>query len=344
MSAFAAAVRLKREAAPIEAHRTPEGWTEMLLLRSLPDLAPGDAELHESLRAKCGRHNCIIWGRTRRAEFGPYPETLSIRAVWGGTQYCHLSGRTVAVDDDSFLILNQGRIYSTSIRANHAVESLTLCFQPSLVSMVCSDVDDSLDQALARGGSVAEHSPEFIENLQAHENTVSPILRFIRAHLWRGVVDEAWYEEQMVFLLERMRCRQRKVLQQIDQLALIRPATRREVHRRVSLATDFLLTHYVEGVDLGTLASMAYLSKFHFLRLFRLIHGVTPREFLQRKRLDAALRLLSTTQLTIKEVTASVGFAYESTLLRHVRSRTMLTPRQIRTRSPTGAAFAITAR
>ena len=235
-------------------------------------------------------------------------------------------------------------MYSTSIRANHAVESLTVCFQPALVSAVCNDFDATAEQALDRGGNEPVGAPDFIEHLQPHDATVSPILKFIRAHLWRGVVDEHWYEEQMVFLLERMRIHHRKLLQHIDQLALIRPTTRREVHRRVSLATDFLLTHYVAGVDLGTLARMAYLSKFHFLRLFRLIHGVTPRQFLQRKRLDAALRLLSTTQLTIKEVAASVGFAYESTLLRHVRSRTLLTPRQIRSRQSGELAFAIAAR
>jgi AraC family transcriptional regulator len=314
----------------------------MLLLRSLPDLASGDTGFYESLRATCGQHSCIIWGRARRAEFGPYPEALSIRAVWGGTQLCHLSGRSVAVDDDSFLILNPNRIYSTSIRATQPVESLTVCFHPGLVSAIVSDTESTIEQLLDRGSGESAHSMDFIENLQAHEGTVSPILKFIRAHLWRGIVDEDWYEEQAGFLLERMFCRQRKVARQIDQLALIRPATRREVHRRVSLATDFLLTHYVEGVDLDTLARMAYLSKFHFLRVFRLIHGVTPRAYLQRKRLDAALRLLATTQLSIKEVATAVGFAYESTLLRHARSRTKLTPRQLR--SPHGLASAITTR
>lgn len=314
----------------------------MLLLRSLPDLASGDTEFHDSLRAKSAQHNCIIWGRARRAEFGPYPETLSIRAVWNGTQLCHLGGRTVGVDDDSFLILNPGRIHSTSIRATQAVESLAVYFHPELVSAIGSDSGTSIEQMLDRGDSAPAHSPNFIENLQPHEGTVSPILKFIRAHLWRGIADEDWYEEHVGFLLERMFTRQRKVWQQIDQLELIRPSTRREVHRRVSLATDFLLTHYVAGVDLKTLAGMAYLSKFHFLRLFRLIHGVTPRVYLQRKRLDAALRLLATTQLSVKEVAAAVGFAYESTLLRHARSRTNLTPRQLR--APNGFASAIAAR
>jgi len=314
-----------------------------MLLRTLPDFASAPVEMRPWFNSRWGRENCIIWGRAKRARFGPCAHGLSIRAVWGGEERCQFDGRTVAVDDDSFLILNPGQLCSTTIRANHAVESLTICFQPTLVSQVYCDADLPLEQALERGGDL-EHSADFIENLQAHDGTVSPILRFIRAHLWRGVVDEHWYEEQMVFLLERMRIHNRKVLQHIDQLALIRPATRREVYRRVSLATDYLLTHYVEGTDLSTLAGMAYLSKFHFLRLFRLIHGVTPREYLQRKRLDAALRLLATTQLSIKEVAAAVGFAYESTLLRHVRTRTNLTPRQIRTRTSDRSAFAISAR
>jgi AraC family transcriptional regulator len=341
LSAIEAAIRLKSIRVGHRGVAHAKGLPEMLLLRSLPDLAPCDAEFHDSLRAKCIRDNCIIWGRARSAQFGPYPESLSIRAVWGGTQHCHLSNRTVAIDDDSFLILNSGTSYSTSIRATSPVESLTVCFQPGMVESVSVDLDASIEQALAHGGSEAPHSLEFIENLQAHEGTVSPVLRFIRAHLLRGLVDEEWYEEQLVFLLERMIGRQRKVLQEIDQLALIRPTTRREVHRRVSLATDFLLTHYVEGVDLSTLAGMAYLSKFHFLRLFRLIHGMTPRAYLQRKRLSVALRLLATTRLSIKEVAAAVGFAYESTLQRHVRSRTQLTPRQIR--GSKAYAFAIQA-
>jgi AraC family transcriptional regulator len=303
----------------------------MLLLRSLPDVSTNSPEFHESLRAKCERESCIMWGRARHAEFGPYPQTLSIRAVWGGTQYCHVNGRTVAVDDDSFLILNQGRVYSTSIRAAHPVESLTICFEPALIEPITNEVTAVIEQALDRGSSSAKPSSDFIENLQPHEATVSPILRFIRAHLSRGLADEAWYEEQLVFLLERMRSRQDKLQEQIDQLALIRPATRREVYRRVGLATDFLHTNYAQSVDLGTLAGIAYLSKYHFLRLFTLIHGVTPRSYLQRKRVDVAVRLLKATQLTVSEVALRVGFAYESTLVRQMRRRTRLSPREIRT-------------
>jgi AraC family transcriptional regulator len=304
----------------------------VLLLRTLADLSIGNSPQHDFFRAKWGRESTIMWGRARHAEFGPQPHTLSIRAVWGGTQHCHVGGRTIAVDDDNFLILNHGRIVSTSIRATHAVESLTICFAPEFAGMVHEEAGLTLEQALDRAGSPAVAAPEFLENLQRHENMVSPVLRFIRAHLCRGLADDTWYEEQLLFLLERMRARQSKLARQIEELGMIRAATRREAFRRVGLATDYLHAHYSGNVDLETLAGIACLSKFHFLRLFTLIHGVTPRAYLQRKRVDVAVRLLESTELAVSEVAANVGFAYESTLLRHVRRRLKLSPRQLRSR------------
>ena len=95
-----------------------------MLLRSLPDLAQSNAEFQSGFQSKWGRENCILWGRARQAEFGPCTHTLSIRAAWGGVEHCYVNGRTLAVDDDNFLILNHGQIYSTSIRSAQPVESL----------------------------------------------------------------------------------------------------------------------------------------------------------------------------------------------------------------------------
>lgn len=309
-----------------------------MLLRSLPDLTQSNTEFQTWFQSKWGRENCIIWGRTRLAEFGPCTHTLSIRAAWGGVEHCYVNGRTLAVDDDNFLILNHGQIYSTGIRSVQPVESLAICFKPELAEQVYSEVSASIEQALARGDAPAERTPDFMENLHPHENSVSPVLRFIRAHASRGVADESWYDEQLVFLLARMQCHHRRLLEQVERIALIRPATRREVHRRISLATDFLHTNYSQDVDLSTLAKMAYLSKYHFLRLFTLVHGVTPRTYLQRKRIGVAIRLLESTRMTMSEVSASVGFAEESTLVRQMRRWTKLTPRQVRQRVMAGHA------
>ena len=308
-----------------------------MLLRSLPDLDSGDAE-SQAFHAKWGRENCVMWGRARHAEFGPYTHALSIRAAWGGAQYCQVNGRTLAVDDDNFLILNHGRVYATSIRSTLPVETLAICFRPGLVERIYGAMAVSVESALEQGESVAEQSAEFMENLQPHDQCVTPVLRYIKAHLLQGLEDEQWYEEQMIFLLERMQAHHGRLLERIDALHLVRAATRREIFRRVALATDFLHTNYAESWDLSKLARMAYLSKYHFLRLFTLVHGVTPFAYLQRKRLGVARRLLESTELPVGEVATHVGFSTRSALLRQVRRSTGLSPLQVRSATASLAA------
>jgi AraC family transcriptional regulator len=265
-------------------------------------------------RTRWGRENCILWGRTRHADFGPFTHTLSIRAAWGGIEHCHTDGRTIGVDDDNFLILNHGRIYSTSVRSELPVETLAICFDPALV-----------EQIHFEGGT-----SQFLEHLRPHDAVVSPLLQSIRAAMASGGTDELWFDEQLTSLLARMRLHQENLLDRVENLALIRATTRREVYRRVSRATDLLHSNYASGVDLQMLAQTAGLSKYHFLRLFKLVHGLTPHTYLQRKRVCVAVRLLESTRLTMREVATNVGFADDSTLVPQVRRWTRRTPGQVR--------------
>ena len=286
-----------------------------MLLRLRIGPAMHDAAPDDELTAKWGRENCILWGRARHADFGPCTHTLSIRAAWGGVEHCHVDGRTVGVDDDNFLILNHGHIYATSIRSEQPVESLAICFSPRLVEQIHFE----------------GRSSQFLEHLRPHDAVVSPVLHSIRQALARGCKDEAWYDEQLTILLARMHAHQEQLLERVDQLALIRAATRREVFRRVARATDLLHSNYANGIDLTALAATANMSKYHFLRLFKLVHGLTPHTYLQRKRIGVAVRLLESTSLTVREVAVNVGFADDSTLVRQMRRWTRHTPGQVRT-------------
>lgn len=269
--------------------------------------------------------------RARRAEHGPRIHTLSIRAAWGGTELCRVGGREIGIDDDTFLILNNGRSYSSRLRATHPMESLVICFRPGLAEAACGAMAVSLDTALADGPTVPAVEPEFIENLQPHDRCVTPVLRFIRAHALQGLDNESWYEEQLHFLLERMQLHRSQVQERVDSLRLARASTRHEVFRRIGYATDFMQTHYARSIDLDEIAKVACLSKYHFLRLFALVHGMTPFSYLQRKRARVALRLLRTTAFTVAEVACSVGFGQRTTVLRQIRRWTGLRPLQIRT-------------
>lgn len=286
-----------------------------MLLRVLP----WSSDSIQKLQSQWNRENCIVLRHAADARFGPWPQTLTIRAAWNGMEHCHLAHRSIGVDDDNFLVLNEGCSYSTSIRATRPVESLAICFQPELVRQTHAAMTTTLARALDDGPTLSGGLAELPETLQPHDKLVSPVLRFIKAHVMQGVREDAWYEEQLLFLLERLQSHRRCVQDRIDAIDLQRAGKRREVFRRIGRAADYLHTNYAGPITLDELAQAACLSKYHFLRLFQQVHGMTPIAYLQRKRAAAAVRLLRTTQLNMSEIACAVGFVHRKTVTRHMR-------------------------
>jgi AraC-like DNA-binding protein len=78
---------------------------------------------------------------------------------------------------------------------------------------------------------------------------------------------------------------------------------------RLRLAKDVLDRSYVERLDLPALADAAGYSPFHFARAFRDVYGQTPGRYLTRRRVERAMELLRSANLTVTEVCLQVGFS-----------------------------------
>lgn len=74
-------------------------------------------------------------------------------------------------------------------------------------------------------------------------------------------------------------------------------------------ARDHADRNFAEALTLDELAAVAMLSKFHFLRLFKIVYGQTPAAYLSERRVERAQDLLRTTNLTVTEVCHAVGFS-----------------------------------
>jgi AraC family transcriptional regulator len=82
--------------------------------------------------------------------------------------------------------------------------------------------------------------------------------------------------------------------------------------RRLARVVDYMRAHFAKPLMLDELADEAAISKFHFVRLFRKKTGRTPYAYLFQLRMDAARRLLATTDLQIADVARACGFASAS--------------------------------
>lgn len=97
-------------------------------------------------------------------------------------------------------------------------------------------------------------------------------------------------------------------------------------------ARDHVDRHFREPLDLETLAAVAGLSKFHFLRLFRRAYGRTPGVYLSERRVERAQDLLRGANLTVTEVCHAVGFSSLGSFSTRFREITGESPSQFQRR------------
>lgn len=98
-----------------------------------------------------------------------------------------------------------------------------------------------------------------------------------------------------------------QVYQQLQRLTSAKLSTRKELYRRLCKARRFMLDHLDSPLDLDTLAQVACLSKYHFIRLFKEVYGQTPRQYLISRRLERASDLLKESDLSFHEICHEVG-------------------------------------
>ena len=98
-------------------------------------------------------------------------------------------------------------------------------------------------------------------------------------------------------------------------------------HAAVRRVIDYLDSHFGEDLSLETLAGIACLSPFHFIRVFSRQTGLTPHAWMMQLRAHKAKELLGR-GLAIADVAAQAGFADQSHLSRVFKRLLGYTPGQ----------------
>jgi len=101
---------------------------------------------------------------------------------------------------------------------------------------------------------------------------------------------------------------------------------------RLRAVLDHIHTHLEDSLTVVELAGMVRMSPQHFANLFRRSTGLAPHGYVLRRRIERAEHLLSTTDLSLAEITLESGFASQSHFTDVFRRMLGTTPRRYRSR------------
>jgi AraC family transcriptional regulator len=106
--------------------------------------------------------------------------------------------------------------------------------------------------------------------------------------------------------------------------------TRETYSKRIERVLDYLSMHLDDALDIHRLAEEAYLSPYHFHRVYVAMMGETLAETIRRKRLHGAAVMLITSNITIAKIAVHGGYTSVPAFTRSFRDAYGIPPAKYR--------------
>jgi AraC family transcriptional regulator len=110
----------------------------------------------------------------------------------------------------------------------------------------------------------------------------------------------------------------------------MRRPNKRLSDRRLRQVFDYIEDNLAGNLSLDDLASVVGFSASHFKVLFREATGLSPHQYLIRRRVERARHLLGEDHLSICQIAIETGFAHQSHLARHMNRVLGVSPKALR--------------
>ncbi len=100
---------------------------------------------------------------------------------------------------------------------------------------------------------------------------------------------------------------------------------------RMNSAIDFIESNIDDEINISEVAEKAYCSSFHFQRMFYAIIGITPAEYIRRRRLTLAAMELAIGNDKVIDIAIKYGYNSPNAFTRAFRNMHGINPREVRT-------------
>ncbi|MEP6846712.1 MAG: AraC family transcriptional regulator [Panacibacter sp.] len=240
-----------------------------------------------------------------------YPEhwgCLSIKCAFNGEEFYRTQKRVYSVNENNFLVLNEGQHYSSYIFSKNPVESFTLNFTSRFVEEVMSSCLRSDEKNIDEPFSAGKEAIEFIEKLYPNNVFVSPVISRIKELTKNFNSNKENINELYYLLLEKLLMLHSEVDKEISKVTACKPSTRKELYKRLHYAKDFIDSCYASEITLHELSLITLMNAAYFLREFKKYFHTTPYQYLMKRRMQVAGEMMKNKHLSVADVCIAVGY------------------------------------
>ena len=210
---------------------------------------------------------------------------LGVKYVASGEEIYYANDKKYKVNAGEYIIGNEFTKSQVQIDHKEIVQGLCVDISSDIISEVAEFHD-------VNGSELKEFllSDQFFVNRYNVKNTsLGYSLHEINQKIKMGTFANDFQQNELFYsLAESIITDQRFVFDHLSKLDFKKNVTNEEVFRAVLLAKTFIDEQINENISLEKMALQIGISKYHFIRVFKSVFGISPYQYQKRKRLELA--------------------------------------------------------
>jgi AraC family transcriptional regulator len=247
-----------------------------------------------------------------------------------GHSFISAGSKKVKVNEQSFFISNHSQHYSLEVDNQEGSEIFNIHLGQSywedfILSYLIKE-ENLVDNPFEK----LDNSFELPNSLFLKNEQVNALILSLYQRLNSSKIEKIELEEKIYPLCLQLLKIRGDYKQQIHNFSAIKYSTRQEMLKRISFSTDYILSNPELHFSLDELSGISCLSKFHYLRVFKQIHKITPHQYVLNVRLHKAKQLLKDSPFTASEVGLMCGFDELSSFSRLFKKWMGISPEKFR--------------
>ena len=232
---------------------------------------------------------------------------FGVKYVASGQETYHINGKKYQVKEGDYIIGNDFTKAAVHINQSEPVQGLCIDISAGIISEVAS-FHEVTEQDLSE---FLLSEQFFVNRYNVKNTTLGYSLIEINDKIKKGNFVHSLHDEELFYsLAESVIMDQRFVFNQLSKLNFKKHETNQELLRALLKAKEVMDTTLFDAIRLDDLALTSGLSKYHFIRLFKSVFGISPYQYIKHRKLDLArMQLLKGSRV----VDVAVQFGYPDT-------------------------------
>lgn len=251
------------------------------------------------------QNNAIRFSSLKKAEQAIQFKGLAVKYVAAGKEMYCVNNKKFVVHEGEYLIGNDFTQSMVKIDHHEDVKGLCIDISPKIIEEVA-------DFHAVSGADLTDFllsDQFFVNRYNAKHTSLGYGLREINRKIGVGAISNELQNSELFYsLAEAIVTDQRLVFEQLHKLPFKKWDTNEQVLRGLMEAKLFMDERFLENVSLDHLCLQIGISKYHFIRLFKHLYGVSPYHYQKFKRLEHAQSLIQS-GWSVAQVALEVGYA-----------------------------------